>query len=101
MKRSRAEKKLRKAARAAHVVVSKHAELEQQVVALIDKQTEQIRQLSSMVDELRITFRHVYFGAFLGKALGDEQRLTEALMTTTPEWFRGYEEAPWMALSSS
>jgi hypothetical protein len=101
VKRTRAEKKLRKAARAAHVVVSKHAELEQQAVALIDQQAAAIRQRDAVIDGLRLTLRHVYFGAFLGKALGDEQKLTEALMTTTPEWFKGYEEAPWMALSSS
>ena len=93
---TRAEKRARKATHAARRVVAAHAEVEQRVTAVING-------LSAEVEHLRETqerFRGLLFGAFLGRALGDEPTVSDALMAAHPGMFRGHEEAPWMALST-
>lgn len=92
---TRAEKKARKAQHAARRVVAAHAELEQRAVAIID----QLRKEVEMGREIQERFRAHIFGAMLARALGDEEKFSDALLKAFPEWFKGYEEAPWMAFS--
>lgn len=92
---TRAEKKARKAAHAARRVVEAHAQLEQRAVQTIDSLAAEVRQLR----EVQERFRAHIFGAFLGRALGEEQKFSDALLQAFPEWFKGYEEAPWMVFS--
>lgn len=95
MKRTKAEKKARKAQRAARVVVATHAELEQRAVSVIDELRREVVALRGVQE----AFRAHIFGAMLSRALGDEEKFSDALLKAFPEWFRGHEEAPWMALS--
>lgn len=101
MSRTRAERKAAKAIRAARVVVEKHREVEGQITAVVEQMRATIEAQHAQLVELRSIFRHVYFGAMLGRALGDEPKLSDALLETQPEMFAGHMEAPWMALSSS
>lgn len=90
----REKKKLRAAARR-----------ERQAAAVISTQADAVRVMERMAAELnalrevQIRFRHVLFGAFLARALGDEMKMSDALLAAWPEWFRGKEDAPWMAFS--
>lgn len=92
---TRAEKKARKAQHAARRVVAAHAELEQRAVAVIDGLRREVEGLRSVQE----AFRAHIFGAMLARALGDEPKFSDALLTAFPEWFKGHEEAPWMAFS--
>lgn len=92
---TKAERKARKAQHAARRVVATHAELEQRAVAVIDE----LRREVATLREVREAFRAHIFGAMLARALGDEEKFSDALLKAFPEWFKGHEEAPWMALS--
>lgn len=95
MKPTKAERKARKAKHAARRVVETHANLEQRTVALIDQMSREL----TMLREVQERFRGHIFGAFLARALGDEEKFSDAVLKAFPEWFKGHEEAPWMALS--
>lgn len=95
---SRAERKFRAAARRerqASKVIEAHAQLETHAVRVMEEMKRELTTLR----EVQVRFRHVLFGAFLGRALGDETKMSDAIMAAWPEWFRGKEEAPWMAFS--
>ncbi len=92
---TKAEKKARKAQRAARVVVAKHAELEQRAVSVIDSLRREVATLRGVQE----AFRAHIFGAMLSRALGDEEKFSDALLKAFPEWFRGHPDEPWMALS--
>ena len=66
---TKAEKKARKAQRAARVVVEKHAALEQRAVAVIDSLNREVMELRQTQE----VFREMLFGALLGRALGGLQ----------------------------
>ncbi len=95
MKRTKAERKARKATRSARVVVAAHAELESKAVAVIDSLRREVVTLRGVQE----AFRAHIFGAMLSRALGDEEKFSDALLKAFPEWFRGHESEPWMALS--
>lgn len=59
----------------------------------------EMQQELETLREVQTRFRHVLFGAFLGRALGDETKMSDALLAAWPEWFKGKEGAPWMAFS--
>lgn len=95
MRRTKAERAARKAKHKARKVVEAAQVLEPKAVALIDQLTNEVTQLR----EIQERFRGHIFGAFLARALGDEEKFSDAVLKAFPEWFKGYEEAPWMALS--
>ncbi len=97
MRRTKAERKARKAQHAARRVVEAHAALEPRAVAIIDE----LRREVVIGREVQEAFRAHIFGAMLGRALGQEEKFSDALLKAFPEWFKGHEEAPWMALSQS
>lgn len=91
---SRAEKKLRAAARRerqARVVVQTGARAAQ-VMEQMHRELETLR-------EVQTRFRHVLFGAFMARGLGEESKLSDAILEAWPEWFKGKESTPWMAFS--
>lgn len=81
--------------RQAASVIEAHKALEMQAVRML----EEMRRELTTLREVQVRFRHVLFGAFLGRALGDEVKMSDALLAAWPEWFKGKEEAPWMAFS--
>ena len=95
MKRTKAERTARKAKHAARRVVEVHADLEQRAVGVIDS----LRREVTVLRGVQEAFRAHIFGAMLARALGDEEKFSDALLKAFPEWFKGHEEAPWMALS--
>ena len=97
VKRTKAEKKARRAQHAARKVVEVHAHLEQRAVDVIDNLRREV-ELGRQVQE---AFRAHIFGAMLARAMGNEELFSDALLKAFPEWFKGHEEAPWMALSQS
>lgn len=70
--------------------------MEERIVATIDNLSAEVTHLRAAQER----FRGMLFGAFLGRALGDEPTVSAALMAAHPEMFKGFEEAPWMAMSS-
>lgn len=64
-----------------------------------------IRVMNEMATEIQRlrdiqeTHRNILFGAFLGRALGDEEKLSDAFLKAHRQLFAGFEEKPWMALS--
>lgn len=94
---TRAERKAKKALHKARAVTAAYAGMEQRAVRVIDGLTAEVEHLR----EIQERFRHVWFGAMLGRALGDETKMSDALLAAYPEMFKGMEEAPWMAFSSS
>ncbi len=95
MKRTKAERKARKAKFSARRTVEAHADLEQRAVSMLDSLQREVVVLRGVQD----AFRAHIFGAMLARALGDEEKFSDALLKAFPEWFKGHEEAPWMALS--
>lgn len=96
---TRARRLERKSARAlnkARHIEATHRELEARAVATIDGLSREV----AMLREVQERFRHLLFGAFLGRALGDEAKLSDAFLAERAEWFKGKEEAPWMLFSS-
>ncbi len=95
MKRTKAEKKARKAKFAARKTVEAHGDIEQRAVAVMDSLQREVIELRG----IREAFRHMLFGAFMARGLGEEPKLSDAVLQSRPEMFKGHEEAPWMALS--
>jgi len=97
---TKAERKAKKATHRARKVVEAHAQLEQRTVAVIDGLSRRVEELEAV----QAAFRATLFGAFLARGLeaegvGVEPKASDAWMAAFPEWFRGKEDRPWMALS--
>lgn len=93
MKRTKAEKRARKAQHSARKVVEAHGQLEGRTLEVLQNLTQEVTMLRGAQEN----FRQLIFGAFLGRALGNEPTLSEALLTSRPELFKGMESEPWMA----
>jgi hypothetical protein len=63
---------------------------------LIEQQTQEILRLREGIERQR----GMLFGAFLGRALGDEPRLSDAMLEAHPGFFAGHPEAPWLVFTS-
>lgn len=89
--RARAEKRARRATFAAKRTIERHAELERRAVGVIDGLSAEVKLLR----ETQERFRALLFAAFLGKALGDEPKVTDAFMGAFPQWFASHPDEPW------
>ena len=92
----RLEKRAKKALHRARRIEETHRELEARTVAVIDGLRREVETLRAAQESTR----HILFGAFLGRALGDEPKLSAAVLAERAEWFRGHEEAPWLLFSA-
>ena len=95
MSRTRALKRERKAKFDLRMVVNATKEREARTEAVFRELVREVETLRGVQE----AFRAHIFGAMLSRALGDEEKFSDALLKAFPEWFRGHEEAPWMALS--
>ena len=95
-KKTKAEKKALRATHKARRLEEMHRQLEGRAVAVIDAMSREL----AMLRETQERFRHVLFGAFLGRALGDEPKLSDAYLAERAEWFKGKEAEPWMLFSA-
>lgn len=95
-RKTKAERKALKATHRARRIEATHRELEGRAVAVIDGMAKEL----AVLRETQERFRHVLFGAFLGRALGDEPKLSDAYLAERGEWFKGKEDKPWMLFSA-
>lgn len=96
MKREQRKRDERRALRLASSEV-RRAEVE--AAGAIMKADQLIKDMSTEILRLREMVerqRGMLFGAFLGRALGEEPRLSDAMLQAFPEFFAGEPEAPWM-----
>ena len=94
---TKAEKKARKAQRAARVVVEKHAAIEQRAVDVIDSLNREVMELRKTQE----VFREMLFGALLGRALGAETPFTDAMVAREPVVFASCPDEPWRVFMAS
>lgn len=73
----------------------RRVEQDKRTFAVLEAMQAEIAALKDVLE----TQRGMLFGAFLGRALGDEPKLSEAFLQSRPELFSGHPEAPWLAFS--